>query len=129
MAKRVRAFISFAAEDERIRDLFVGQGKLTETPWEIADWSIHEPFTEKWKTQARERIRRTDVVIMLVGKNTWAAEGAIWEVNCGTGEGKKAFGVHISKDDKGRIPSCFTEKNVIEWTWNGVADMIRKATS
>ncbi len=96
MAKRVRAFISFAAEDERIRDLFVGQGKLTETPWEIADWSIHEPFTEKWKTQARERIRRTDVVIMLVGKNTWAAEGAIWEVNCGTGDHRDCLAVDWS---------------------------------
>ena len=129
MAKKVRAFISFAAEDARIRDLFVGQGKLKDTPWEIADWSVHVPFTEKWKTQARERIRRTDIVIMLVGKTTWLAEGAIWEVNCGGEEGKKAFGVHISKDDKGKIPSCFKGSNVIEWTWPGVAAMIKKATS
>lgn len=129
MARKVKAFISFAAEDARIRDLFVGQGKLPETPWEISDYSIHEPFSERWKTQAREKIRRSEIVIMLVGKETWRADGAIWEVNCGFEEEKKAFGVHISKDDKGRVPSCFTEKNVIEWSWDGIADMIRRAVA
>ncbi len=54
--KKVRAFISFAAEDDRIRDLFIGQGKLPDTPWNIADWSLHEPFSEKWKTQTRPRM-------------------------------------------------------------------------
>jgi hypothetical protein len=45
---QLRAFISFAVEDARIRDLFAGQGKYSDTPWEIAVWSLHIPFSEKW---------------------------------------------------------------------------------
>ncbi len=126
MAK-ARAFISFAKEDERIRDLFVGQGKNPNNPWEIADWSLHEPFSEKWKTQTRPRIRRCDVVIQLVGAQTYKADGAIWEVECAKQEGVPAFGVWISSTNHGPVPSCFTANNIIDWTWDGVAEMIRKA--
>jgi hypothetical protein len=126
---KVRAFISFAAEDAWARDLFIGQGKHTDTPWAIADWSLHEPFTERWKTQTRPRIRQCDVVIQLVGLETYKAEGAIWEVTCGMDEGLRAFGVWISKDKHGPIPSCFKANNIIDWTWVGVGDMIEKATA
>jgi hypothetical protein len=126
MAK-IPAFISFAAEDVRIRDLFVGQGRHEDTPWEITDWSAYDPFDEKWKTQMRPRIKRCHVLILLVGKTTYAAEGAIWEVNCGLQEGVPAFGVWISKSDRGPIPQCFKAENVIDWTWEGVGGMIRKA--
>jgi len=105
MAK-CRAFISFAAEDAWARDLFVGQGKHPDTPWEIADWSLHEPFTERWRTQTRPRIRRCDVVIQLVGKQTWKADGAIWEVNCAKEDGVPAFGIWISQTEHGAIPNC-----------------------
>jgi hypothetical protein len=126
MAK-VPAFISFAIEDERIRDLFVGQGRHSDTPWEIIDWSVYEPFDEQWKTKMRSRIKRCRVLILLVGKATYAAEGALWEVNCGLEEGVPAFGVWISKTDRGPTPSCFKAENVIDWTWEGVGEMIRKA--
>jgi len=127
--KKVRAFISFAAEDDRIRDLFIGQGKLPDTPWNIADWSLHEPFAEKWKTQARARSKGCDVAIQLVGLKTYLAQGAIWEIGCALQEGVPVFGVWISKTDRGSIPSCFKANNIIDWTWDGVAEMIRKATS
>lgn len=129
MVRKVGAFISFAAEDSWARDLFVGQSRQPDTPWEIADWSLHEPFSQKWKTQTRERIRKTDLAIMLVGQDTHRAEGAIWEAECGFEEGKKAFGVHISRSERGPIPQCFSSNNVIEWTWDGVASMIKKAAS
>jgi len=126
---KTRAFISFASEDARIRDLFIGQGKHPDTPWEIHDWSLHEPFSEEWKTQTRARIKQCHVVIQLVGPLTAQAEGAIWEVNCGLEEGKKAFGVWISKDNHGLIPSCFKANNIIDWTWDGVAKMIAQAVA
>src|SRR5690348_16954820 len=114
---KIPAFISFAAEDARIRDLFVGQGKHPDTPWEIVDWSAHEPFEERWKTQMRSRIKRTRVVILLVGKTTYQAEGALWEVQCGLEEGIPAFGVWISKTDRGAVPSCFNSGNIVDWSW------------
>jgi hypothetical protein len=124
---RIRAFISFAAEDARGRDLFVGQGKHPDTPWEIADWSLHEPFSERWKTQTRARIVRCHTVIQLVGRKTYLADGAIWEVNCAIREGIPTFGVWISQDLRGPVPSCFGTSNIIDWTWEGIGSMIRKA--
>ena len=123
---KTRAFISFAAEDDRSRDLFVGQGKHPDTPWEIADWSIYEPFSEKWKTQMRPRIARCHVLIQLVGPQTYAAQGAIWEVNCAKEENVPAFGVWISKTARGPVPSCFAASSVIDWTWDGVGEMIKR---
>jgi len=126
MAK-IPAFVSFAIEDAGYRDLFVGQGKHPDTPWEIIDWSAHERFDERWKTQMRPRISRCRVVILLVGKTTYSAEGALWEVQCGFEEGIPAFGVWVSKVDRGPVPSCFRPENIIDWTWDGVARIIRQA--
>jgi len=121
------AFISFAAEDVRNRDLFVGQGKHADSPWEIIDWSAHEAFDEQWKSQMRSRIKRCRVVILLVGQTTFQAEGAIWEVRCGFEEGVPAFGVWISKTDRGPIPSCLGPNNIIDWSWDGISEMINNA--
>ena len=124
---KLPAFVSFAAEDARIRDLFVGQGKHPDTQWEITDWSLHEPFTERWKTQTRPRIHRCNVVIMLVGLETHRAEGAIWEVACAQEKSIPTFGVWISKTQRGPRPSCFQSNNMIDWTWDGIAQMMCKA--
>jgi hypothetical protein len=124
---KARTFISFAAEDARIRDLFVGQGRLPATPWEIVDLSLHEPFSDSWKTRTRPRIKGCDVVLQLVGMNTYRADGAIWEVECAKQEGVASFGVWISKTERGPIPSCFASNNVIDWTWEGVDNMIQQA--
>src|SRR5690349_15101892 len=101
---KVPTFISFAAEDARIRDLFVGQGRHPDTPWEIIDWSAHEPFGERWKTQMRPRIARCTVLVLLIGQNTYASEGALWEVSCARQEGLPTFGVWISKSSPAPLP-------------------------
>lgn len=124
---KARTFISFAAEDAWARDLFVGQGKLPATPWEIVDLSLHEPFTDSWKTRTRSRIKGCDIVLQLLGVGTYRADGAIWEVECAKQEGVPSFGVWISKTERGPVPSCFASNNVIDWTWDDVDNMIRQA--
>jgi hypothetical protein len=126
MAK-TRAFISFDFDNEaKYRDFLIGQAKNPNSPIEIDDWSLKYAFDEKWKTQCRERIKRTDIVIMLVGKNTYRAQGAIWEVQCAKDEGIPVFGVYINKDDKGTIPSSLKGSAVIEWTWDGIAKKVKE---
>ena len=48
MAKRI--FISFAIEDERLRDLLVGQARNEKSPFEFVDMSVKEPWDSAWKT-------------------------------------------------------------------------------
>lgn len=125
MAK-VRTFISFAAEDKNYRDLFDGQAKNPNCPFEIADWSVQEPFDEKWKTHCRERIKKTQIMVILIGKTTHKAEGACWEVATAKEEGIPVFGVYIDKEENGQIPKELSGNPVIEWTWDGIANMINK---
>lgn len=125
MAK-VKTFISFAAEDKTYRDLLIGQAKNPNSPMEIADWSVQEPFDEKWKTQCRERIKKTQQMIVLVSKITHKANGACWEIATAKEEGIPVFGVYIDKDNKGQIPKELAGEPVIEWTWDGIADMTNK---
>jgi hypothetical protein len=127
-AAKPRAFISFAAEDAQVRDLFVGQSRHPDTPWELADFSLHEPFENAWKTQTKPRITGCDVVIALIGKGTHQAHGALWEIETAKQLGVPVFGVHISKDDKGKLPGCMFGIPVIHWTWDGIANQIKKAT-
>jgi hypothetical protein len=126
-AAKPRAFISFAAEDAQARDLFVGQSRHPDTPWELADFSLHEPFENAWKTQTKPRIKGCDVVIALIGKGTHQAQGALWEIETAKQLGVPVFGVHISKDDKGKLPGCMFGIPVIHWKWEGIAKQIKKA--
>lgn len=125
MAK-VRTFISFASEDVKYRDFFIGQAKNPDFPIDVADWSVQEPFDDKWKTRCRERIRKTQLMIMLIGKQTYRAEGACWEVATAKEEKIPVFGVYINKDDKGPTPKELWDKSVIEWTWDGIAEMVKR---
>ena len=122
-----RAFVSFDYDnDVRYRDFLIGQAKNPLSPIEIHDWSLKYAFDSKWKTQCRDRIRRTHIVIQLVGKNTHKALGADWEVKCAKEEGVPVFGVYIDKDNKGIIPPSLEGSSVIYWTWDGIANMVRK---
>ncbi len=114
-------------EDEAARNLFVGQSRNSDTPFELADFSLHKPFDNAWKTQTRPRIKGCDVVIVLIGDGTHAAEGVLWEIKVAKEEGVPMFGVYIDRADKGRMPGALFGVPVINWTWDGIAKQIRKA--
>jgi hypothetical protein len=75
MAK-TKVFISFDYDhDETLKEFFVGQAKLEDSPFELADWSIKEAIDENWKKKARTRIKGVDTVAVICGKNTDTATG------------------------------------------------------
>lgn len=88
-------FIAFAKEDERTRDLFVGQRKLANTPYNWTDMSVKNPYDTEWKQHVRTRIRRSDGVIALISSNTPKATGQLWEITCAREEGKPLLGIWI----------------------------------
>ena len=51
MAKNNRIFISFAMEDEKFRNLLVGQAKNKKSPFAFVDMSVKQPWDEKWKSR------------------------------------------------------------------------------
>lgn len=87
-----RIFVSFAIEDERTRDLFVGQSRNTKTPFDFIDMSVKKPWDEEWKRNCRTRIKGCDGFIVLITKNLKNGSGALWEIKCAIEEGIPLLG-------------------------------------
>jgi hypothetical protein len=118
-----RIFISFAIEDKRYRDFLVGQARNERSPFEFVDMSVKEPWSDKWKTRCRTRIKGCDGVIALVSKNTLRADGQLWEVKCAKEEGVPVRGVYVSADNRPtRLPKEFEDVRVVNWTWDNISN-------
>ena len=60
-----RVFISFDYNnDAELKNALVGQAKYPNSPFEIADWSVKEPFSGNWQAKVQERMKRTSVVVV-----------------------------------------------------------------
>ena len=76
-----KVFISFHVEDEAQVDLLRSQAKDPRFPVEFTDYSVKEPFDEKWKTQCTERIKQSSVLVVMIGPDTYSREAVLWEIN------------------------------------------------
>ena len=63
-------------------------------------------------------------MIALISPNTMRATGARWEMWCANDEGIPLIGVYISKDNRGQAPPELAGKQVITWSWGGIARFI-----
>jgi len=78
MAKK-RVFTGFDFDhDEDLRNLLVGQSKKTDSPFELADWSVKDPMTGDWKAKVRTRIKSVDQVIIICAFPYCFPLGIIW---------------------------------------------------
>jgi hypothetical protein len=122
VAKRI--FTSFAIEDERIRDLFVGQARKENVPYELVDMSVKEPWSDSWKTRCRTRIKGCNGVIVLITDNLKQADGAIWEINCAKQERIPLIGVYIGGSTASDAPVELNGVKKISWTWDGISSFV-----
>lgn len=119
MAK-VRAFISFDYDnDKSIKELLVGQSKHSDTPFDIADWSVKEHLTGDWKEKVRQRIKKTDQIIILCGQNNAAGVNA--EVKLAQEENKPYFLLIGYKDKTCVKPkTAKASDKMYSWTWENL---------
>jgi hypothetical protein len=123
MAKRV--FISFTAEDQVYRDFLVGQARNEKSPFEFTDMSVKEPWSEKWKTNCRTKIKGCDAMIALVSKKTPKADGQLWEIRCAKEEGVPVRGIYVSEEQKpSTLPAEFQGVRVVNWTWDNIKNFL-----
>ncbi len=122
-----RIFISFAIEDAEYRDHLVQQARNNRSPFDFIDMSVKRKWNQvEWKRKCRTKIRRCHGMIVLLSKNTYKAGGARWEMHCAREEGIKIIGMHIKKNDKGKIPPELKGKKVIEWSWSNIENFINQ---
>jgi hypothetical protein len=125
MAK-TKVFISFDYDhDDDLKMLLVGQAKHSDTPFELADWSIKEPITGDWKAKARTRIKSVGVVAVICGEHTNTATGVSAEVTIAQEEGVPYFLLKgYSNKTCVKPTAAKAGDKIYNWTWDNLKLLI-----
>jgi hypothetical protein len=120
-----RVFISFDYDnDSTLKEFLVGQSKLSDSPFEMADWSIKEHINDDWKAKAKARIRKVDCVIVICGRKTHAATGVNAEVKIAQELQVPYFLLNGYKGVACTRPLCAPAEKIYDWTWPNLKMLI-----
>jgi len=120
-----RAFISFDYDhDDDLKVMLVGQSKLSDSPFAIADHSIKEASAD-WKDKARRRIKGCDVVVVICGNHTDTAAGVSTELRIAREEGIPYFLLSGRATGVNKKPtSALATDKMYDWTWKNLKLLI-----
>jgi hypothetical protein len=123
---KTRVFISFDYDhDSFLKEAIVGQSKLEDSPFELADWSIKEHLDGDWKAKATTKIRSVDLVVVLCGEHTNTAAGVSAELKIAQAEGKPYFLLAGYKDKTNVKPTAaLATDKMYDWTWPNLKTLI-----
>lgn len=121
-------FISFHVDDEPQIRLLTSQAKNDNFDLEFRDYSVKEPFDEKWRAQVRERIALTSATIVMIGENTASRPAVNFEIEESYRQGKKVIGVRIYKDKNHSIPEAMKRNNapIVNWKLDEIQHELNK---
>jgi len=123
MAKK-KVFISFDFDnDKTLKEFIVGQARLSDSPFEIIDTSLKEAAPMKtWEDKARASIKRSDIVLVMVGPQTYWAPGVLKEVGMARQEMKPVVQIIGYKDgDYTPVPNA---GRLYSWNWGNLKKLI-----
>jgi hypothetical protein len=125
MSKK-RAFISFDYDhDEGAKTMLAGQAKYEDTPFEFTDASVKAHLTGDWEAKVRRRMDNIDIVIVLCGEHTNAAQGVDKELTIAREKGKPYFLLAAYADKSCTKPtSARAGDKVYRWTWDNLKALI-----
>jgi hypothetical protein len=121
----VPAFISFDFDhDLDCKNLLIGQARNPDSPFQIADHSM-KVASSGWKEEARRRIRRVELVIVICGEYTHTATGVNEEIRIARSELKPYFLLNGRPHGIHRKPTAALDRDkVYEWTWENLKKLI-----
>lgn len=101
----------------------IGQARLPDSPFEVADWSLKEAAPQRnWEAKARERISRSDSVLVMLGPYTHRAPGVLKEVRMAREMGKAVFQIIGYRDSHPKpVPNA---GRVYRWNWNNLKKLL-----
>lgn len=89
---KTKVFISFDFDhDKDLKNLYVGQSKHDDTPFEIRDMSVKQALPGDWKAKVRPKIQNGDQVVVICGEYTHTASGVSAEIEIAQELGKPYF--------------------------------------
>lgn len=107
--EKPRVFVSFDFDnDQQLKHLLIGQTRCRDLPFSVVDGSLQEAAPEPhWKRAARAEIQRCDLVVVLVGWQTYRARGVLAEIHMAREEGKSIVQLVRAKSvDCPRVPNA-----------------------
>ncbi|ARQ75660.1 hypothetical protein B6D87_16175 [Pseudomonas fragi] len=122
-----RAFISFDVDNNSTEKmLFSGQAWHSKTPFSHEDWSAKSAMPQaQWEAIITEKINKTHLLIVLVGRHMATATGVVKEIEMARSQNVPYFGVYVDGADKtSALPTGLSRNRVISWTWDGVANAV-----
>ena len=123
MAKK-KAFVSFDFDnDKALKDFIIGQARNPDSPFEVVDTSLKEAAPMKtWEDKARAAIKRSDIVIVMVGPNTHRAPGVLKEVKMAREEAVKIVQVIGYRD--GNYTAVPDAGRLYSWNWDNLKKLL-----
>ncbi|WP_299845268.1 TIR domain-containing protein [uncultured Roseovarius sp.] len=123
MKKRV--FVSFDFDnDKRLKDFIIGQSRMQDSPFEVIDNSLKEAAPERdWEAKANSAIKRSDIVVVMVGPQTYRAQGVLKEIKMARAAGKRVVQVIGYKD--GNYTAVPGAGQLYRWSWENLKKLLR----
>lgn len=115
-----RVFVSFDFDgDKTLKDFIIGQSRLEDSPFEVIDHSLKEEAPEnEWEERARRAIRRSDLVIVMVGSSTYRAPGVLKEVRMAIEEDVPIIQIIGYRDiNPSPVPNA---GRLLRWNWENL---------
>ena len=124
MAKK-RVFISFDFDnDKALKEFLIGQSKLADSPFEVADHSLKEAAPEKdWLDKATAAIKRSDVFIVMLGPKTRYASGVKKEIKVANELGQTKFQL-IGYRDGSADWAVLDGGRTYSWNWENLKKLL-----
>ncbi|UUZ65699.1 hypothetical protein LP417_15580 [Polaromonas sp. P1-6] len=123
MAKK-RVFVSFDFDNDRVlKDFILGQAKLPDSPFEVIDHSLKEAAPERdWERKARIAIGKAEIVLVMVGAQTYKAHGVLKEVSMAREAGVRIVQLIGYKDgDYTPVPNA---GRLYSWNWDNLKKLL-----
>jgi len=123
MAKK-RVFVSFDYDnDKTLKEFIIGQARLSDSPFDVIDHSLKEAAPMKtWEDKARKAIKRSEIVIVMVGPYTYKASGVLKEVQMAREEEIPIVQVIGYKDgDYTAVPNA---GRLYRWNWENLKKLL-----
>lgn len=119
-----KVFVSFDFDTDRVlKDFIIGQARLADSPFEVVDHSLKEAAPEPdWPKKARAAIKRSELVLVVVGRHTHKAQGVLREVAMAREEGVPIVQIIGYKD--GNYTAVPNAGRLYSWNWDNLKRLL-----
>lgn len=125
--QKKKVFISFDFDhDEFLRSSLIGQCKNDGTPFDMEDWSVKIPWDyDEWKEKCLTKIKKCDLVIVMVGPFTYNCSGVKAEIQMAKTAGIPVVGIKGYRDKSCPRPDGL--EDYYQWTWENIKNLVNSA--